>query len=165
LRPAAATRTKRTTVTWHSGAPNRGYVRAVNLPGIRTLLVDDEPDIRMVMRLAIEAENAHVRVVGEVEDGPAAVAAVDDLSPECVVIDVRMPHLDGLMAAARILDRDSPPAVILCTAFVDRALEREATDLGVSACVAKTDLIDIPDVIRRVTRDGVVDDEVVIRLP
>jgi YesN/AraC family two-component response regulator len=121
-------------------------------PDIRALLVDDEPDIRMVMRLAIEAEdNGGVCVVGEAEDGVGAVAAVDDLSPEVVVIDVRMPHLDGLQAAARILEHRPQPAVILCTAFIDRDLEREAAEIGVSACIAKTDLVDIPTVIRRVT--------------
>jgi AmiR/NasT family two-component response regulator len=104
----------------------------------------------MVMRLAIEAEDAGVCVVGEAEDGVQAVAAVDDLDPEVVVIDVRMPHLDGLQAAARILTHRPQPSVILCTAFFDRALEAEAAEIGVSACIAKTDLVDIPTVIRRV---------------
>jgi YesN/AraC family two-component response regulator len=120
-------------------------------PDIRALLVDDEPDIRMVMRLAIETEHAGVCVVGEAEDGIQAVAAVDDLSPEVVVIDVRMPHLDGMQAAARILEHRPQPTVILCTAYIDLDLEREAAELGVSACVSKTDLFDIPTVIRRVT--------------
>jgi YesN/AraC family two-component response regulator len=119
-------------------------------PDIRALLVDDEPDIRMVMRLAIESEDAGVCVVGEAEDGVQAVAAVGNLSPEVVVIDVRMPHLDGMQAAARILEHRPQPSVILCTAFIDRELEREAAEIGVSACVAKTDLVDIPMVIRRV---------------
>ena len=119
-------------------------------PDIRALLVDDEPDVRMVMRLAIEAEDAGVCVIGEAEDGVQAVAAVNSLSPEVVVIDVRMPHLDGLQAAAQILEHRPQPSVILCTAFVDRALEREAAAIGVSACVPKTDLVDIPVVIRRV---------------
>src|SRR4051812_5147879 len=92
---------------------------------IRALIVDDEPDIRMVMRLAIEVESG-VCVVGEASDGNEAVAAVEDLDPEVVVIDLRMPHLDGLDAAARILDRATPPWVILCTAYADRDLHREA---------------------------------------
>lgn len=117
---------------------------------IRALIVDDEPDIRMVMRLAIEVEGAGVCVVGEATDGLEAIAAVEDLDPEVVVIDLRMPHLDGLEAAARILDRAVPPSVILCTAFADRELQREAAELGVSACVAKTELVDIPTVIRQI---------------
>jgi two-component system response regulator YesN len=122
----------------------------VDRPDIRALLVDDEPDIRMVMRLVIEVDGAGVCVVGEAEDGEQAVAAVDDLSPEVVVIDVRMPHLDGMSAAARILEHEPRPSVILCTAYADRQLEREAAELGISACVPKTDIVDIPTVIRRV---------------
>jgi two-component system response regulator YesN len=119
-------------------------------PDIRALLVDDEPAIRMVMRLVIEVDGAGVCVVGEAEDGEQAIIAVDDLSPEVVVIDVRMPHLDGLQAAAQILEHRPQPSVILCTAYADRALEREAAEMGISACVAKTDIVDIPQVIRRV---------------
>lgn len=119
-------------------------------PDIRALLVDDEPDIRMVMRLVIEVEGEGVCVVGEAADGEQAVLAVDELSPEVVVIDVRMPHLDGIQAAVQILERDPRPSVILCTAYADRQLERQAADLGISACVAKTDIVDIPTVIRRV---------------
>lgn len=122
----------------------------VDRPDIRALLVDDEPDIRMVMRLVIEVEGEGVCVVGEAEDGEQAVQAVDELSPEVVVIDVRMPHLDGLAAAVQILERRPQPSVILCTAYADRQLARQAADLGISACVAKTDIVDIPTVIRRV---------------
>ena len=121
---------------------------------IRTLLVDDEPDLRMVMRLVIEVDGDDLCVVGEAEDGLEAVAAVDDLSPEVVVIDVRMPHLDGLEAAAQILEHRPRPSVILCTAYADRDLERQAHEMGISAMVRKTEIVDIPDVIRRVAQVG-----------
>lgn len=122
----------------------------MNAAPIRTLLVDDEPDIREVMRLVIEVDGDDLCVVGEAEDGLEAVAAVDDLSPEVVVIDVRMPHLDGMEAAAQILERRPQPSVIMCTAYVDRDLERRAHEIGVSAMVPKTEIVDIPTVIRRV---------------
>jgi YesN/AraC family two-component response regulator len=120
------------------------------MPSIRTLLVDDEPDVRLVMRLAIEAENDGMCVVGEAEDGMQAVAAAADLDPSVVVLDVRMPHLDGLQAAAQILAVRPDQAIILCSAYFDRELRRDATKLGIRECVAKTDLVDIPQVIRRV---------------
>jgi DNA-binding NarL/FixJ family response regulator len=117
---------------------------------ISALLVDDEPDIRLVMRLAIEMHDEGLVVAGEAEDGEQAVRAARELSPSVVVMDLRMPHLDGLSAAARILADNPGQLIVLCTAYLDSTLRRQALDLGVAACISKLDLDDIPAVIRRV---------------
>lgn len=123
------------------------------MPEIRTLLVDDEPDVRLVMRLAIESEDdTEVNVVGEAEDGQQALSQMDDLDPSVVVIDLRMPHLDGLTTASRMLDARPDLAIILCSAHCDRELQYEARALGVAACVSKTDLVEIPTLIKQVVR-------------
>ena len=119
-------------------------------PDIRALLVDDEPDMRMVMRMVIEADDIGVIVCGEAEDGEQAVEAAETLRPNVVVIDVRMPHLDGLAAAARILAAHPGQRIILCTAYFDRELNRQATEMGISACIPKTEIVDITTVIKRV---------------
>ena len=117
---------------------------------IRTLLVDDEPDIRMVMRWAIEADDGEVSVVGEASDGLSGVSAVAELEPSVVVLDVKMPHLDGLETASRMLALQPGIAIILCSSYYDVGMRREAFAMGVRECVSKTDLVEIPDVIRRV---------------
>jgi DNA-binding NarL/FixJ family response regulator len=124
---------------------------AVTAPPITTLLVDDEPDIRLVMRLAIEMDDDGLTVAGEAEDGDDAVRQARELAPSVVVLDLRMPHLDGLSAAARILADNPDQAIVLCTAHLDAQLMRDARALGIRACVSKVELADIATVVRRVS--------------
>lgn len=97
---------------------------------MRVLIADDEPLARR--RLAsLLAGVAGIEVVGEAADGAATLAAVSRLRPDVVLLDIRMPGMDGLAAARRMLQGDDPPAVIFCTAFEEHALaafEAEAVD-------------------------------------
>ena len=120
-------------------------------PPITALLVDDEPDIRLVMRLAIEMADDGLTIAGEAEDGDDAVRQARELAPSVVVIDLRMPHLDGMTAAARILADNPAQAIVLCTAHLDAQLVREARQLGIRECVSKVQLADIAGVVRRVS--------------
>lgn len=97
---------------------------------IRVLVVDDEALVRSGLRLILEAAGDIV-VVGEARDGAEAVAAVERLRADVVLMDVRMPGMDGLTAAERITRRDDPPKVIMLTTFdldehVHRALRAGA---------------------------------------
>ncbi|GAA3126094.1 hypothetical protein GCM10020001_054030 [Nonomuraea salmonea] len=83
---------------------------------IRVLVVDDEELVRSGLRLILEA-SGDIAVAGEARDGAEAVSAVRRLRPEVVLMDVRMPGLDGLAAAARILALPEPPKVIMLTTF------------------------------------------------
>ena len=89
---------------------------------MKTLIVDDEPLARERLR-ALLAEIDGVDVVGEAGDGAAALAAVERLQPELVLLDIRMPGIDGLETARHLADFESPPAVVFCTAYGDHALE------------------------------------------
>src|SRR5881227_1792297 len=73
----------------------------------RVLIVDDHESFRSSARLLLEAEG--YEVVGEAEDGAAALRAVEELSPELVLLDVQLPDVDGFDVAARLTGLDPHP--------------------------------------------------------
>ena len=83
---------------------------------VRVLLVDDEPLIRAGLRLILEGAPG-IEIVGEADDGVAAVELVADVAPAVVLMDVRMPRCDGVEATRRIRALPDPPAVVILTAF------------------------------------------------
>jgi DNA-binding NarL/FixJ family response regulator len=98
---------------------------------ITVLLVDDEALVRAGLRMILETTD-DLAVVGEAEDGRAALEAVARHRPDVVLMDVRMPGLDGLSATAAIRAHAEPPSVVVLTTFdtddaVFRALEVGAT--------------------------------------
>lgn len=83
---------------------------------IRVLLVDDQELIRVGFRLVLESEG-DIEVVGEAGDGAAAITAVEQLHPDVVLMDVRMPGIDGI-AATEAIARDAPQSrVLVLTTF------------------------------------------------
>jgi DNA-binding NarL/FixJ family response regulator len=98
---------------------------------ISVLLVDDEALVRAGLRMILESAE-DLTVVGDVADGHAAIEAVRQRRPDVVLMDIRMPRLDGLAATAALRARGHPPAVVVLTTFdsddaVFRALEAGAT--------------------------------------
>ena len=88
---------------------------------MKVLIVDDEPLAReRLAALLRECEN--VEIVGQAGNGREAVEAVARLTPDVVLLDIRMPLMDGLEAARHIAGFDTPPAVIFCTAYDEHAL-------------------------------------------
>jgi DNA-binding NarL/FixJ family response regulator len=83
---------------------------------IRVLLVDDEELVRFGLRTVLESVGGFT-VVGEARDGAAAVRAARELRPDVVLIDIRMPVLDGLTATRQILALPEPPQVAVLTTF------------------------------------------------
>ena len=75
------------------------------------LIVDDHSEFRAVARMILEA--AGLEVVAEAADGETALAAVADTDPDVVLLDVRLPGIDGIEVAERLAWRKSPPAVVL----------------------------------------------------
>jgi two-component system response regulator AlgR len=97
---------------------------------VKVLIVDDEAPAReRLKRLLGKLE--HVEVVGEAADGHAALEASDRLQPDVILLDIRMPGMDGLDAARELAKQADPPAVIFTTAYSEHALdafEAEAVD-------------------------------------
>ncbi|WP_303903071.1 LytR/AlgR family response regulator transcription factor [Thiohalomonas denitrificans] len=88
---------------------------------MKVLIVDDEAPARSRLRRLLEGLDAEV--IGEAADGEAALKAAAEGRPDVVLLDIRMPGVDGLDAAHRMAELDSPPAVIFTTAFEQHALE------------------------------------------
>lgn len=102
---------------------------------IRVLIADDEPLIRETLTELLEEEG--FEVVGQAEDGEQAVRAVSRLDPQVVLMDVRMPVLNGIEATRRILEVRPGALVIALSAYDDPALALAARDAGAVDYVAK----------------------------
>jgi two-component system, response regulator PdtaR len=100
----------------------------------RVVIAEDEALIRLDLKEMLE-EDGYV-VVGEASDGEAAVKLTESLSPDLVIMDIKMPGLDGISAAERITAEHMAPVVIL-TAFSQRDLVLRARDAGAMAFLVK----------------------------
>jgi len=89
---------------------------------LRVLIVDDEPPARERLRSML-AEAGGFDVAGEAGNGLEALERVDRLTPDIVLLDVRMPGIDGLEVARQLATHPEPPAVIFTTAFDEYALQ------------------------------------------
>jgi NarL family two-component system response regulator LiaR len=105
-------------------------------PAIRVLLVDDHPVVRQGLRALLSTHDG-IEVVGEADDGEAAVAAADRLSPDVVLMDVVMPGLDGIEALRRIGERRPQTRVVMLTSYADERRAMEAVDAGASGFLLK----------------------------
>src|SRR5579859_6464368 len=91
---------------------SRGRADEVLNPTVGVLLADDDALVRAGLRTILSAAN-DLRVVGEAGDGAAAVAGVAAYRPDVVLMDIRMPGLNGIDATERITARRDPPKVIV----------------------------------------------------
>jgi response regulator NasT len=100
----------------------------------RVVIAEDEALIRMDLREMLEEEG--YTVVAEAGDGKAAVEAVEEHKPDLVILDVKMPILDGITAAEQIVAKRGA-AVVMLTAFSQRELVTRARDAGAMAYLVK----------------------------
>lgn len=106
------------------------------MSAIRVLVVDDQALVRAGFRMILEAE-PDVVVVGEAADGIEAVTAVQREQPDVVLMDVRMPNLDGIAATRRILEGGNTPKVLMLTTFDVDEYVYEAFRAGASGFLLK----------------------------
>jgi DNA-binding NarL/FixJ family response regulator len=119
---------------------------AAGMPA-RVLVVDD--DIAMRSALSDVLESFGFLVVGVAPDAPRGVFLADQLAPEVVVMDLRMPGMSGLDALRLIKAHNSSVQVVVLSAFQDATFKRAATDAGAAAYLVKgTDSPRLADIVR-----------------
>lgn len=114
---------------------------------MRVVIVDDEEDMRALVRATIEIANGGLEVAGEAADGDTAVSIVREKRPQVVVIDQRMPGTSGLDTARRILEEHPDQAIVLFSSYLDRDVINTAGNLGVRVCLSKDQIRHLPEVL------------------
>jgi DNA-binding NarL/FixJ family response regulator len=108
---------------------------------IRLLLVDDQSIIRRGLCAVLELEPG-LEIVGEAENGEAAIAQVAALKPDVVLMDVRMPLMDGVAATRQIAPQTNAPKILVLTTFDDLAAATQALQAGAAGYLLKDTPID-----------------------
>jgi len=103
---------------------------------VRVLLVDDDALVRSGLRMMLSGAE-RVEVVGEVDDGRGVLAAVDAHHPDVVLMDIRMPQLDGIAATSLLRSQPKPPAVLVLTTFDADELVLRALRAGAAGFLLK----------------------------
>ena len=114
-------------------------------PVTGVLIVDDEEDMRALLRSTIEIANEGLRVAGEAIDGEDAVVQWRETRPQIVVLDQRMPGATGLEVAQRILAEHPEQTIILFSAYLDQEILDAAAELGIKACMSKREISRVPE--------------------
>ena len=105
---------------------------------VTVLVVDDNDVFRRGMVRAVE-RHAEMELAGEADGGEAALAAIQRLQPDLVLLDFQMPDLDGLAVLRRLRDAAPRPScrVVLVSSSLDDEVERAASDAGAAGCIGK----------------------------
>jgi DNA-binding NarL/FixJ family response regulator len=119
--------------TTESAAQTAGRTGSVGV-----LVVDDSPVYRRGMGRAIGLHSG-LELVGEADGGEAAIDAIERLRPDVVLLDLRMPDIDGLEVLDRLRELDPPPhcRVLIVSASLDERVEQAARAAGAVGCVSK----------------------------
>jgi len=117
---------------------------------IPTLIVDDQADVRMLLRVLIDAANEGLVVVGEAASGAEAIESAGTQQPLVVVLDEMMPNMSGTETATRLRAARPSQILILCTAFLDDDVIARARAVGMDGWLDKQEISRLPDLIRSV---------------
>ncbi|MGH2684661.1 MAG: response regulator transcription factor [Actinomycetota bacterium] len=114
---------------------------------VRLMVIEDTDHVRTML---VDILGLHgFDVAADAADGQEALRAVDGADPDVVVVDYRMGDMDGIEVARRILERRPEQHVVLYSAFLDEAVQREALAAGVAACVEER--AGVEDLAREIT--------------
>ena len=124
---------------------------------VRVLVVDDTDHVRKMLAEMLELDG--FVVVGQAGSGVEAVNLSGSTDPDVIVMDYKMPEMDGLEAAKNIRGSRPNQAIVLYTAYLDSDLERQAKEAGVAMCVGKIEGLNqlerhITELCRDLRREG-----------
>ena len=119
---------------------------------IGALIVDDQSDIRLLIRMIVDAANEGLFVKRAVASGEEALNVVDDVDPMVVVLDEMMPGMSGIETAEALRRRRPGQLMIMCSAYVDDDLRRRAERAGILMCLPKERVREIPAALREIAR-------------
>jgi DNA-binding NarL/FixJ family response regulator len=114
---------------------------------VKVLLVDDLPDARFILRKRLEREKLF-EIVGEASNGQEAVELAAQRQPDVVIMDFRMPIMDGVEATKLLKEKFPEIQVIGFTAYEDPDMRQRMLEAGASHNVNKTDILSLIDFLR-----------------
>lgn len=103
---------------------------------MKVLVVDDDVDARFLLRKRLD-QKRQFHIVGEASDGAEALTRVEELQPDLVIMDVRMPGMDGVEATRQIRDRFPKTSVLAYSAFGDKEQMKAMREAGAVGYVLK----------------------------
>jgi DNA-binding NarL/FixJ family response regulator len=122
----------------HSGSTEARTAQQRGRGSVGVLVVDDSPVFRRGMTRAVELHTG-LELIGEAEGGEAALEAIGRLRPDVVLLDLRMPGLDGFAVLEHLAEAalPHPCRVVVVSASLDDEIERAAHAAGAAACIGK----------------------------
>ena len=108
---------------------------------VRVLVVDDVPDIRKLVRIAIQRCGPSFDVVGEACDGEQAIREAARLHPDLILLDLSMPVMDGLEALPEILAASPESKVLVLSSFTAVEMSEEAMSRGATGYMEKAGMV------------------------
>ncbi|MEA2459970.1 MAG: two-component system, response regulator PdtaR [Actinomycetota bacterium] len=107
------------------------------MPDVKVMVVDDTDHVRGMLVDMLELDGFDV--VGQASSGREAVALSEETTPDVIIMDYKMPGMDGLTAARAIRESKPDQSIILYTAYLDPQLEQQAREAGVAMTVGKVE--------------------------
>jgi two-component system response regulator (stage 0 sporulation protein F) len=117
------------------------------------LIVDDQKGVRRLLEELFKKEGWEVHMAA---DGREAIEQVDALLPDIILMDMKMPNMNGLEASQRILEKHGDVNIIMMTAYGEMEIVNKALDAGVKKCITKPfDIMDLRNMVNQLAFDQV----------
>ena len=124
--------------------------RVTDTTPIRLIIADDDPLVRQSLELLLaQASDGRIDVVATCADGQETIAAAEQKNPDVILMDMAMPHLDGIEATLRIKSANPDVRILILTSLSPRNAVERAVEKGADGFISKAD--DIRDMVRHIT--------------